>query len=342
MGKKREIVMLVIGLVMGMALTPVAAHAASELLTATPSSQTFFVNGEQVELEAYGIHGNNFVMLRDIGQAVGFNVYYDSATNAVIMEPDQPYTGEAPAKANPTYPTENIDYSSKANPTAFTGTLTRKAYNAIRYSLENQEAIIGGAQEPVKISGEVVKQGSLGNAIAAISVYPVYELVYRDDGYVCDVRRPEAYDQAATHTKSFVNGLAEKSEKEKVEAIAWYVADRLTYATSYSWPNTVLTQDGVVPGACMSYAYSFQFLCNRAGIPCVRVTSLTHQWNIVYVDGQWWDVDVSANDIGDEVSLRPYQRVLTDPNERFGADYTDYDPEATTFAQELLVPNSTK
>lgn len=342
MSKKREIVMLVTGLVIGMALTPVAAHAASELLTAAPSSQTFYVNGELVELEAYGIHGNNFVKLRDIGQAVGFNVYYDSATNSVIMEPDKPYTGKAPAPATTTYPTENPDYSSQANPAAFTGTLTRKAYTAIRNSMENHAAIIGGTQEPVKISGEVVKRGSLGNAIAAISVYPVYELVYRDDGYVCDVRYPEAYSQAAVHTQSFVNGLAGKNDKEKVEAIAWYVADRLTYATSYAWPNTVLTQDGVVPGACMSYAYSFQFLCNRANIPCIRVTSATHQWNMVFVGGQWWDVDVSANDTGDEVSIRAYQRVLTDPSERFGSDYTDYDPAATLFAQELLVPNSTK
>lgn len=341
MGKKRELVMLATGLVIGMALAPAAAHAASEVLTATPSTQTFYVNGKLVELEAYGIHGNNFVKLRDIGQAVGFNVYYDSAANAVVMEPDKPYTGEAtPAPA--TRPAEAIDYSNQANPTAFTGTLTRKAYNAIRNSLENQEEIIGGTQEPVKISGEVEKKGSLGNSIAAISVYPVYELVYRDNGYVCDVRCPEAYAQAAAHTQNFVNGLAGKSDKEKVEAIAWYVADRLTYATSYAWPNTVLTQDGTVPGACMSYAYSFQFLCNRANIPCIRVTSATHQWNMVYANGQWWDVDVSANDIGDEVSLRPYQRVLTDPSERFGTDYTDYDPAATLFAQELLVPNSTK
>lgn len=136
--------------------------------------------------------------------------------------------------------------------------------------------------------------------------------------------------------------IKQRKGKAKVEAIAWYVADRLTYATSYAWPNTVLTQDGVVPGACMSYAYSFQFLCNRANIPCIRVTSATHQWNMVYADGQWWDVDVSANDIGDEVSIRAYQRVLTDPSERFGTDYADYDPAATLFAQELLVPNSTK
>ena len=341
MGKKREIVMLATGFVLGIALAPAAAHAASELLTAAPSTQTFYVNGELVELEAYGIHGNNFVMLRDIGQAVGFNVYYDSATNAVMMEPDKPYTGEAPTQAT-TYPTEITDYSSQATSTAFTGTLTRKAYNAIRYSLENQEAIIGGTQEPVKISGEVVKQGSLGNAVAAISVYPVYELVYRDDGYVCDVRRPEAYAEAASHTQGFVDGLAGKSDMNKVEEIAWYVADRLTYATSYAWPNTVLTQDGVVPGACMSYAYSFQFLCNRANIPCIRVTSSTHQWNMVYVEGQWWDVDVTAADAGDDTSVREYVTILNDPTAHELAGAIDEEPHITAFVKELLVPGSTK
>ena len=85
MGKKREIVMLATGFVLGIALAPAAAHAASELLTAAPSTQTFYVNGELVELEAYGIHGNNFVMLRDIGQAVGFNVYYVQTESQILV-----------------------------------------------------------------------------------------------------------------------------------------------------------------------------------------------------------------------------------------------------------------
>lgn len=341
MSKKREIVMLVTGLVLGMALAPAAAHAASELLTATHSTQTFFVNGQQVELEAYSIHGSNFVKLRDIGEAVGFNVYYEPTGNAVIMEPDKPYTGEK-AKVEATTPTESIDHSTQANPAAFTGSLTRKAYNAIRNSIENREAIVGGTQEPVIIDGIKDSNASLDGALSSISVYPVYEIVNRGKGYICEVRYPEAYAQAASHTQGFIDGLAGKRTQEKIEAIAWYVADRLTYATSYSWPNTVLTQDGVVPGACMSYAYCFQFLCNRANIPCIRVSSSTHQWNMVYVDGQWWDVDVSTNDAGNDPTLRPYQRVLVDPSERFGADYTDYAPTATQFAQELLVPNSTK
>jgi len=54
---------------------------------------------------------------------------------------------------------------------------------------------------------------------------------------------------------------------------------------------------------------------------------------MVYVDGRWLHVDVSAND------LRGRHYVLlaeTYP------DHLDQTPEATAFIKELLVPGSTK
>ena len=52
------------------------------------------MDGQKAEMEAYNIHGNNFVMLRDIGEAVGFNVYWDG--KSVQVESGKPYTGVAP------------------------------------------------------------------------------------------------------------------------------------------------------------------------------------------------------------------------------------------------------
>ncbi len=63
---------------------------------------------------------------------------------------------------------------------------------------------------------------------------------------------------------------------------------------------------------------------------------------MVYVDGKWWDVDVTANDSGDDTEYREYWRILQEPSERFGSELIDQDPTATRFAQELLVPGSTK
>ena len=51
-------------------------------------------------MTAYVIGGHNYVKLRDIGEAVGFNIYWDGST--VQIKSDQPYTGEAPAEPAPT------------------------------------------------------------------------------------------------------------------------------------------------------------------------------------------------------------------------------------------------
>ena len=98
-----------IGILAGLALSGPAAQAATNL-TASPTTQTFYVDGRQVQFEAYQIHGNNFVKLRDIGKAVDFGVTYDSATNSVHIAPDSPYTEEvttpAQAQTSPSAVTE--------------------------------------------------------------------------------------------------------------------------------------------------------------------------------------------------------------------------------------------
>ncbi len=63
----------VVGIAVGAALFGGGTAYAAGLL-AEPSSQTFYVDGQQVQLQAYAIGGNNYVKLRDVGQAVNFNV----------------------------------------------------------------------------------------------------------------------------------------------------------------------------------------------------------------------------------------------------------------------------
>lgn len=95
---KQKILTLLAGVVLGMALLSGSYAAASTVLTATPSSQTFYIDGRQVTMTAYLIGGSNYVRLRDIGRAVGFNVYWDGT---VQIESDKPYTGVAPGNTAP-------------------------------------------------------------------------------------------------------------------------------------------------------------------------------------------------------------------------------------------------
>lgn len=80
------------------------AYAAGVI--AERSMNTIYIDGRQVELEAYSINGSNYLKLRDVGKAVGFNVYWDGA---VQIDTASPYTGEAPTK--PTAATGEISVS---------------------------------------------------------------------------------------------------------------------------------------------------------------------------------------------------------------------------------------
>ena len=100
--KKGTAITFSVGVLTGLALCGPAVQAAADVLTASPTSQTFYVNGQRAEFEAYSIHGNNFVKLRDIGKAADFSVTYDGATNSVHINPDAPYTEEAATPAQTT------------------------------------------------------------------------------------------------------------------------------------------------------------------------------------------------------------------------------------------------
>ena len=100
---------------------PTVASAASNIM-ATISNQAIYVDGQRVSLTAYQIGGNNYVKLRDIGEAVGFNVYWDGAS--VQVESDKPYTGLAPESQ----PTQQVP----AAPTELTEENVRTAIMALR------------------------------------------------------------------------------------------------------------------------------------------------------------------------------------------------------------------
>ena len=120
MSKRKDIILATAGILTGLALGGPVAHAATTALTATPSTQNFYVDGQKEEFTAYVINGNNYVKVRDIGQAVDFGVTYDSATNSVYIDPDAHYETEQPSapsgsqSGTVTLPTDGSRYEPKA------------------------------------------------------------------------------------------------------------------------------------------------------------------------------------------------------------------------------------
>ena len=69
--KTKDFGTLAIGMALGAALTGGAVAAG---ITAEPAWSPIYVDGQQVQMTAYNIAGNNYVKLRNIGKAVGLRV----------------------------------------------------------------------------------------------------------------------------------------------------------------------------------------------------------------------------------------------------------------------------
>ena len=109
----KKILYLFIGLALGFALSSPAAQAVEGIL-AQRCTSPILLNGAPVEIEAYTINGHNYFKLRDIGKAVGFNVYWIAEGRTVQIETGQPYTGEAPIR------TEDVESDLQSEPNAST------------------------------------------------------------------------------------------------------------------------------------------------------------------------------------------------------------------------------
>ncbi len=92
--KKGTILYGIVCFILGAAICGGGAAFAAGVM-AEKSTNTFYVDGKAVELESYLIGGSNYVKLRDVGQVVNFNVYWDGT---VQIESDKPYTGVAPVE----------------------------------------------------------------------------------------------------------------------------------------------------------------------------------------------------------------------------------------------------
>ncbi len=348
-------------------------------LMAEQSSQTFYVDGVQIQLQAYAIGGSNYVRLRDVGQAVNFNVTYDGATNSVHITTDQPYSEDAPATTTPattaqakpdgsgTFSTVPFtakaltgddrareDFSQQANPAIFNGTLTRAAYNAARQSIIDRDAILAGNNADgfnpcyayAYTTATAETRSEVNHVLSAIGSYywysttaePYLQYYYNYPNYF--IVKPEVSETTIT-AEAYAAPILQQaaalaSDADKVRLFNDFLCDRMTFDRKASAPMTeIFNERGpVVKGKCTTFAYAFQFLCDRAGIPCLNVSSHGHAWNMVYVDGQWLHVDVSLN-----TQTRNRASLLLSPDSR--GEVNAY-PEITRFAQELLVPGSTK
>ncbi len=247
------------------------------------------------------------------------------------------------------------DFSQLANPAVFTGCYTRGWYNALRQSIADRDIIVEGNKDngfnPKYLYAHTLVPDTSAEALSTFSyvlgrIYGYYSYSlgaepylknqYEYPGYTIIQVTPLRHD---TGTLAFIqpelDHIAGMDERGKVIELNRYLCGLMEYRAGAvgSVDEIFSAHAAPVPGRCASYSSAFSFLCDLAGIPCIRVASVDHSWNEVYVDGQWLSVDVSSNDISANQDAYLLTTRLPD---------IDQHPEATRFARELLVPGSTK
>lgn len=247
------------------------------------------------------------------------------------------------------------DFSQDANPAVFDELYTREAYNTIRQTYLDKGEIVKTVNEKAinpyysyaSTTASVETRHAMQRAVYNLGEYYRFETgvetyrsgqVYLYDGYfICKVNHIPLYEEANTATDEFVERVKGMTDAEKVKACNDYVCDVMTYIKGEaSGPNIAFTSSTPSGGMCGSYSTNFQYLCDRVGIPCIKISGDNHAWNAVYVKGKWSYVDCVANDVGDNPDRRNAVLMADSVPE------TDELPKTTAFIKEILVPGSTK
>ena len=232
------------------------------------------------------------------------------------------------------------DFSQDANPDVFTATYDRALYNAIRQTLVDGTSDAAPAYTMVGDNEYSAVKNLLGRLEGVVRYehhVPENFTNYWQylDYFAVSAAMPENYQAPFDFIQPTIQAADGMTDREKVEYLNDYLCTLLAYkkGKTAGVTRTFAQHSGELQAACGSYARAFKFLCGAAGIPCFTISTSNHTWNMVYADGQWLHVDVSANDL----YHRPYI-LLTETVE----GRTDRAPEQTAFLKELLVPGSTK
>ena len=117
-------------------------------------------------------------------------------------------------------------------------------------------------------------------------------------------------DKALNSASTIISSIttASMSEFEKVKAIHDYIVINVDYPSVIDMGNRALfTAEGALVNklaVCQGYAEAFSLLCYKAGIQTEMVYGTaqsgsnreSHAWNLVRVDGVWYQMDVTWDD----------------------------------------------
>ena len=128
------------------------------------------------------------------------------------------------------------------------------------------------------------------------------------------------------------------SIKEKIIAIHNYIVETTDYDTEYLETNLNdidnPSHKAIGPlyyhkALCGGYTDAMSLFLNKLNIPNYRISSENHIWNYVYIDNNWYHLDLTwddpVTDDGSKLVLDNFFLITTEELESFNTGYHNYD-----------------
>ena len=176
--------------------------------------------------------------------------------------------------------------------------------------------------------------------------YGSYYIVTYTMEYLESYEQTQAVDEKVKKILKELN-LDNKTEYRKVKAIHDYIVENVTYDLSTE-RNTAYTALIEQISACQGYATLMYKMLTEAGIKCRIIGGSTdgtpHAWNIVKVDGAWYNVDCTWDDpVGGGIKDKYRYDYFLKSNRAFSDHIRDAEYNTEKFNQEYVMsPTSYK
>lgn len=140
--------------------------------------------------------------------------------------------------------------------------------------------------------------------------------LYATNNMVTSVELPYAttqkeYETMLAQTEAVIHELVEKSrdltEAEKEKLVYDHIVSNAVYDENARWAGTAYGCLVEGKAKCDGISFAMKWVMEEMGIPCMIIAGnppdgdVGHAWNVIKIDGAWYDLDVTA-DVSREAS----------------------------------------
>ena len=138
-----------------------------------------------------------------------------------------------------------------------------------------------------------------------------FAILYAYENFVSGSARASARETIKSKINEYVSAASKYSLPEQKEHTVYeLMCKNITYVTGAPY-NQSLYSAVLGKTVCAGYMHLFDAVMNSLGIKCGPVTSDSHGWNIIYLHGNWYYVDVTGADQEWGVSYKFYNTSYT-------------------------------